>query len=130
MKNKGRRASSLIESYARIYEGAERTACGDRCMVAPSPDLQEKLNKELENIRADASPSVARLLKARENNRVGFNDGLLFPGDPLKVSQGVALRLGQHFLGESYGVGSGVVLWLTAPPLLGGTLTLAAALSP
>jgi hypothetical protein len=62
--------------------------------------------------------------------QVALKDSLLFPSDPLKVSQGLHALLGQHFLGESYGTGSGLVLTLGAAPLLGGQLKFAAQLSP
>ena len=74
------RTTTALESFARIHAAAEAYTGKDRCLVAPSPSLRERLKKELATIRADASPAVARLLKARDQNRVGFNDGLVFPG--------------------------------------------------
>jgi immune inhibitor A len=75
----------LLEQFEKIYSAAEKAKSAERCLVAPSPELQEKLRKELEELRDSASPTLARVLRAREQNRVGFNDGLIFPGSHFPV---------------------------------------------
>jgi hypothetical protein len=62
--------------------------------------------------------------------QVAVKNALLFPGDALKTSQGLNARLGQHFLGKPYGVGSGLVLTLVQPPMLGGSLQLGVDFAP
>ena len=51
----------------------------DRCMVAPHPDLRERIARELARLRATADPSVARSLGMRTIDRPGLNDGMIFP---------------------------------------------------
>ena len=79
---------SALESVAHIYAASASTQDGQRCMVAPSPDLHRRLIEEMNKIRDNASPAVARLLKLRDKDRVGFNDGLVCPGSsfPLGTS--------------------------------------------
>jgi len=75
-----KKKTGILESFARIQSAAMRSRSVDRCLVAPSPDLQKRIQGELKRARRNASPALARLLKVREKNRVGFNDGLIFPG--------------------------------------------------
>jgi len=59
--------------------------------VGPSPELAEKMKKEVEKIRKGNKDSVlSNLLTARERSPPGMNDGLIYPGDlyPLGTSAG------------------------------------------
>jgi immune inhibitor A len=69
-----------LESVAGVYEAANTYAGRQRCMVAPSPELQSRLLAEMRDLKTHASPSVRRLIKLRDKDRVGFNDGLICPG--------------------------------------------------
>ncbi|MEZ5967022.1 MAG: hypothetical protein R3F56_24500 [Planctomycetota bacterium] len=59
---------------------------------------------------------------------VMFND-FVFPNDPVKVSNGMRITLGGG-LGNSYGQGTGLVLRLTEPSILGGNIRCAFQLVP
>jgi immune inhibitor A len=55
------------------------------CMVAPSPELQERLKAEIErsrtSLRRGAPGIVSTLLQVRHTDRPGLNDGLIIPGN-------------------------------------------------
>src|SRR5206468_1312542 len=51
----------------------------NRCMVAPHPDLRERMSRELARLRAAADPAVARSIGIRAIDRPGLNDGMIFP---------------------------------------------------
>ncbi|HRY25901.1 MAG: M6 family metalloprotease domain-containing protein [Geminicoccaceae bacterium] len=53
--------------------------------MAPSPELQEKINKALKKMRQAAPDGMAHMAALRQLPRVGFNDGLIVPGDLLPV---------------------------------------------
>jgi immune inhibitor A len=90
--------SHLLAGIARIYAAARASDDGQRCCVAPHPDLQYKINQELERLRKRASEGVRSMLRLRAETRVGFNDGLIIPGDllplgsPPSVARAVALE--------------------------------------
>src|SRR5918911_1358983 len=58
---------------------------GSRCMVAPSPELQERLRAELERARNNlgrrAPAAASTLLQMRQEQPPGLNDGLIIPGN-------------------------------------------------
>ena len=88
---------SLLADVSRIYNGAREADDGQKCCVAPHPELQEKIKTELETLRTQASTGLGPLLQMRAPQRVGFNDGLVVPGDrlplgsPPAVARAVAL---------------------------------------
>ncbi|CAN5117896.1 hypothetical protein BH09BAC4_BH09BAC4_17640 [soil metagenome] len=62
------------------------------CMlVPPSPEAQEKIKKELDKLQKRDSPFAANI-SFRQNNPVGLDDGLIFPGTlfPLGTTASVA----------------------------------------
>jgi immune inhibitor A len=70
---------SSLRSFRRIQSAARSSEDGQRCLVAPHPDLREKIKKELASLR-DRQPGVmGRLLSASESVRLGFNDGTVRP---------------------------------------------------
>ncbi|HET6520981.1 MAG TPA: M6 family metalloprotease domain-containing protein [Geminicoccaceae bacterium] len=87
----------LLASVSRIYKAAREGDDGQKCCVAPHPDLQEKIKKELETLRRRATSGLRPMLRVRHQTRVGFNDGLIVPGDllplgsPPAVARNVAL---------------------------------------
>ena len=57
----------------------------ERCLVAPSPELQERIRERMKAIQASGDvPPGARVLFVPQN-RPGFNDGLIIPGDMLPL---------------------------------------------
>ena len=63
-----------------IYREARASEDGERCMVAPCPELADKLKKELTAMRGKAKDFMASFqLRASEPRHDGFNDGMIFP---------------------------------------------------
>ena len=53
--------------------------------MAPAPELQEKIKQALKKMRQAAPNGMAHMAALRQLPRVGFNDGLIVPGDLLPV---------------------------------------------
>jgi len=71
---------SLAEAIRHIYRQARAGDDGQRCMVAPAPELADKMRKELTAMRGKAKDFMATLqLRASEPRQAGFNDGTIFP---------------------------------------------------
>lgn len=66
----------------------------DLCVVAPAPDLKEKLVDQFERLRGRASALVGRNLTLAGPEHVGLNDGLIYPGTyyPVGTTAAVAQR--------------------------------------
>jgi immune inhibitor A len=75
----------LLTSIVRIYSAARSSQDGTRCCVAPHPDLQDRITAALEAARASADPIIQPMLRVQETRRIGFNDGLIIPGDQLPL---------------------------------------------
>lgn len=79
----------LLQSYLQIMLHAASSNDGERCMIAPHPDLKEKLKKEFKKLKKDlGSSTLGNLLKPEGKTRLGMNDGMLQPGNvfPLGTS--------------------------------------------
>lgn len=91
------RHTMTLRGLERIYRAAKASDDGQRCCVAPHPKLQSEIDKQLEKLRKRAPDMIGPMLKVRAPTRVGFNDGLLVPGDqlplgaPPSVARNVAL---------------------------------------
>lgn len=79
------RDRELLTSIRNIYAANRETDDGERCCVAPAPELQEKIRKALKKMRQAAPDGMAHMTALRQLPRVGFNDGLIVPGDLLPV---------------------------------------------
>jgi immune inhibitor A len=93
------KADTLITDLQSIYAHAAQGDDGEKCCVMPSPELQEKINKELAQLKRRKTSLIAPMLEVRAQSRVGFNDGLIVPGDhyplgtpPALVRSGAADR--------------------------------------
>ena len=66
----------------------------DLCVVAPAPELKEKLLDQFERLRNRAAGLVGRNLSLAGPDHVGLNDGLIYPGTyyPLGTTAAVAQR--------------------------------------
>jgi immune inhibitor A len=90
--------ANLLEDIKHIYEAARRSEDGERCCVAPSPEIQEKMRDELRQMRSESDSAMPNRLGFRGQKRVGFNDGLTVPGTelplgtPPSVARSVALK--------------------------------------
>jgi immune inhibitor A len=52
----------------------------DRCLVAPSPQLRDRIRDRLRSVRGAGDLMPARRVALRAQNRPGLNDGLIIPG--------------------------------------------------
>ena len=66
----------------------------DLCVVAPSPELKEKLIDQFDRLRNRAADLVGRNISLRTPKHVGLNDGLIYPGTyyPVGTTAEVARR--------------------------------------
>ena len=81
--------SHVVSNYLKILDAASKTNDGHRCMIAPHPDLKNKMKAELAKMQKDLGSSVlGNLLKPIDKSRVGLNDALMQPGNvfPLGTS--------------------------------------------
>lgn len=90
--------TDLLQNIQHIYAAARRSEDGQRCCVAPAPEIQKRIREDLKKIRAASHSPMASRLGFRGSQRVGFNDGLIVPGTELplgaspSVARSVALR--------------------------------------
>jgi immune inhibitor A len=52
-----------------------------RCLVAPSPELRERIKEELATLHDSSSELMGTMLRAQPHVPIGMNDGLIYPGD-------------------------------------------------
>jgi immune inhibitor A len=68
----------------------------DRCCVAPSPQLRERIVKQLRELSESRDLNLGGRIVIQPQKRAGFNDGLILPGSefplgtPLRVARGAA----------------------------------------
>lgn len=82
------KATSVLADYQTIWKAANASADGNRCLVTTSPEARKELQEEFERARdnatqreSDASSTFANQLHVKQPTRVGFNDGLIIPGN-------------------------------------------------
>jgi immune inhibitor A len=68
-----------LEAIARIYQAAGDSEDGKRCMVAPSPDLRERIKTSIATMAAAGDLPQALSLRAAEPRVLGLNDGVIIP---------------------------------------------------
>lgn len=81
--------SPLLQSYLQIMQHAAASNDGQRCMIAPHPDLKNKLKQEFKKLKKDlGSFALGNLLKPESKTKLGMNDAMLQPGNvfPLGTS--------------------------------------------
>ncbi len=70
----------LLESVSNIFEVAAQYTGNECCMVSASPELQERIRAELEQLRSRVSVEhVASILHLQEPSPLGMNDGVIYP---------------------------------------------------
>lgn len=80
------------------HDGRHLVVCphrlDDLCVMPPSPQLRERMDAQLAELRDNADSFLAPRLRLSETDRVGFNDGLIIPGTryPVGTSAEVARR--------------------------------------
>lgn len=84
---------SLLENIEAIRIAAEKSNDGNRCMIAPSPDLKERFDKEILQLKKQLAGSVLsnRIKAGSDYKPVGFNDGLIYPGTMFPLGTGIEL---------------------------------------
>ncbi len=66
---------------------AARDVAG-RCLVAPSPELRERIRTEFEEVRSTSSAMMGMMLRPQPRSPIGMNDGLIYPGDAFPLGTG------------------------------------------
>jgi immune inhibitor A len=72
--------ASVLDGVDRIYRAAAESDDGQRCMVAPSPELQDRIEEELAAATEAFTALPFAQVRAAEPDRPGLNDGLIIPG--------------------------------------------------
>ena len=84
--------SPLLDEIIKIHTEAQKTDDGDRCMIAPAPELKKKMDEEMKKIKSSAAKGLlAGKIGFREPQPVGFNDGLIYPGTMFPVGTTAAI---------------------------------------
>lgn len=85
----------IYHGISRIYASARLNGDGERCLVAPSPDLNARIRQEIETLRTQNSLLGGLRIRAGEPRYDGFNDGMIIPPDefPLGTSPSVIRNL-------------------------------------
>ena len=71
--------SNILQNVLQISNRAKEYQGNDRCLVAPSPELFDQIQKELARVRKRSN--LASLLRARTATPPGMNDGMIYPSD-------------------------------------------------
>lgn len=90
-----KRITGTAQDLLDIYKAAAESNDGERCLIAPSPEVKEKLKRELDDLRDSLADNsiLTNLLTPKQDTKLGLNDGLVMPGNvfPLGTSA-VAVR--------------------------------------
>lgn len=84
---------SFLAGVRQIYRAARASDDGQRCAVAPAPDLRRKIMEQVRRLGADRGLA---LLRVAEPRRPGLNDGMIIPpeefplGTPLSAIRNIA----------------------------------------
>ncbi|MFT3936245.1 MAG: M6 family metalloprotease domain-containing protein [Chitinophagaceae bacterium] len=92
-----KRNSALLDEITTIHTEAQKTDDGNRCMIAPAPELKKKIDDELKKLKNTAAKGLlAGKIGIRNTQPVGFNDGLIYPGTmfPVGTSASIARSAG------------------------------------
>jgi len=72
--------SPLLEHLATVHEAAKAWDDGETCLVAPSPEMRERIAAEIEKVQESVESLPSAPLQVRPPQRFGFDDGLIVPG--------------------------------------------------
>lgn len=73
--------NNVLSDMARIMTKAQKSGNGDRCLVSPSPEARERLKDALTNLKNTAGDEFRELVKFKLPQRVGLDDGVIYPED-------------------------------------------------
>jgi immune inhibitor A len=72
--------SALLRRVAAIYRAAAARDDGQTCMVAPTPEMQDRINEELDKAQEGVEELPRAQLQVEPPRRFGFDDGLIIHG--------------------------------------------------
>ena len=70
---------AFLRGIARTYKYARASDDGERCMVAPSPELRGRIKAAMARMAASGGLPQALSLRAAEATALGLNDGVIIP---------------------------------------------------
>ena len=76
---------SLLTEIEHIYAQAAQSDDGERCSVAPAPELKERLNAALASLAAADGIMGGLRPRISEPNHLGYNDGVIIPPEDFPV---------------------------------------------
>src|SRR5215470_10242316 len=81
----------LLNEIRRIHAAAHESEDGQRCAVAPHPDLRDQIKRAIQAARDAGGLPAALSLRAAEPKVYGLNDGTIYPPEeyPLGTSPSV-----------------------------------------
>lgn len=89
----------MIDGLATIYAAAAASEDGQRCMVAPAPDIRRQVDEALQRASDAGVALPGHRIRLRPPDKLGLNDGLIIPGTqfplgtpPSRVSRQAAER--------------------------------------
>ena len=90
---KKKQNQQLLKNFSIIKEAASKTYDGHRCMIAPSPELKEKLDEEMQRLKEQLGDTVLanKVTIGSDYKPVGLNDGLIYPGTMFPVGTSAEL---------------------------------------
>ncbi|HEX9117019.1 MAG TPA: M6 family metalloprotease domain-containing protein, partial [Anaerolineae bacterium] len=80
-----------LEEYLHLSRVAAEYPGHDRCLVAPNPEVRQRIKEQLEAMRGVAGDLLGARIQIRPPTAPGLNDGLIYPGNlfPLGTPLGV-----------------------------------------
>jgi immune inhibitor A len=78
----------FLSRIAQVYQFARDSDDGERCMVAPSPELRERIRMTMASLAASGGLPRVLSLHAAEPTVLGLNDGVIIP--PEEFAAGIA----------------------------------------
>jgi immune inhibitor A len=75
-----RNTDPILDQVISTYRAAAAADDGHRCMVAPHPELQKRIDKELKAAEKSLKSLPMEELQARRQTSFGLDDGLIIPG--------------------------------------------------
>ncbi len=77
--------SAFLSEILNIYRAAHASDDGQRCAVAPHPDLRARMVDAMRSIRESHGFDEAFVVKLAEPKAPGLNDGMIYPSDQFAV---------------------------------------------
>ena len=74
-------SASFLADLRAIYAAAQNSDDGERCTVAASPELLDRINTHLETLALEAPGGGALMAKLGEPAAPGLNNGTIIPPD-------------------------------------------------